>query len=531
MVAAAILVVGVLGTVALVGVATQQTVGASGLQSATNIARRVLEVASSLPARSLTQANAASQIQAAAPDLATSATDGSWTLQRGGMTYTIATNVCYVDDPSDQMVPVSQRDSSFCAGQPTPTAAQLNPPDPQPLDYKRFGATVTWNVGAGKHSVTQATTISTRGNADLPAVSTLAMTSPSSCSSSCPAITSQSTTTAWFSANTTNFPSTFTWLVQGNPQQTCPPNIGSGANTCSQQSSNAFAFSWGLGTPVTATDPVTGTTKCTSGNYTYDGTYNVGARAQDSNGNAGPDVSLPVTVNRCAPIGVPNLVMTSRSSSGNFSPPVIDLEWTPNPEGDVVGYRVYRGAGASGGTLVCSSVPGDSPSSTGLMPAPGYLPTVPTTCTDSNAPTEPNGRNPSPFYYAVVAVDRDPSGNLREGMYQYANVNGGSSPPSAPTGLSISVSSGAATLRWTKPSGSNVQGFRIYRRSGNVTETSPSTVTQRYDRDTVSALCASGSQCTWTDTSDARTSGPYTYTVTTIDANLQESTFSGSVSG
>jgi Tfp pilus assembly protein PilV len=527
-VAAVVLVIGVLGTVALVGVASQQTVGANGLQGATNVARRVLEVAQSLPARNLTQSTAPAQIQAAAPDLATSATDGTWVVTRGGLSYTITTTVCYVDDPSDQMIPVAQRDSTFCPGQPTPTSAQVTPPDPQPQDYKRLTATVTWNAGSGRRSLTQSTIVSTRGNADLPQVSTLAMTSPSSCSSSCPQVTSTPTGgSIGFNAATTNYPSSFTWLIEGNPQQTCPPTVTSGGNSCTQQSLNSFNFTWGIGTPTTAVDPVTGATKCTAGGYVYDGTYNIGGRALDSSGNGGQDVSLPVTLNRCAPIAVPNLAITNRDGNGNFTNPVIDLEWSANPEGDVVGYRVYRGTSLGAATLVCSSVPGDTPLATGLMPAPGYLPSLPTTCTDSNAPSYAKN---SAFYYGVVAVDRDSSGNLREGMWQFANVNGGNTKPGVPAGFAITVTSGAATLTWTKPADTDLQGFRIYRRPAGASGT-PTSPTQRYDRDTVSALCGTGSSCTWTDAASDRAGLTYVYNVTAVDTGLWESGFTANKAG
>lgn len=251
---------------------------------------------------------------------------------------------------------------------------------------------------------------------------------------------------------------------------------------------------------------------CIAGAYTYDGIHQVGARVQSATGLAGADASMPVAVNRCAPIPPPAFSATERNTNTS----VIDTEWQDNPEGDIVGYRVYKGTTPAGRIPVCpASVSGGQ-----VIPVDAG-----DQCTDPSPPVYPNKKDPLPYYYGVYAVDRDSSGNLREGALSYADVNtGGTNPPNPPASFALTPGANVR-LSWTLPSGT-IDSFRVYRKDGTVTGTP--TYLDRYDRDRPEALC-SGTSCSYTDTGTGGT--PHTYWVTAVDTNLRESSFVGPKSG
>src|SRR3954471_16158567 len=89
MVAIVVLLIGVLGSVALVDAANRTSSTTRARESATNLARSVLEAARSLPYASLTPASAAAGVQAD-PGLAdTDPGTAGWQVQRRNITLTI----------------------------------------------------------------------------------------------------------------------------------------------------------------------------------------------------------------------------------------------------------------------------------------------------------------------------------------------------------------------------------------------------------------------------------------------------------
>ena len=501
-----VLLTGVLGAAELTNVANKSTNISSARNAATNIARRVVEAGRGIPARNLTSAALMSTLRAQAPDLQDSiATDTLWTVKRGNMEYTITASVCTLDDGSDGLAPVAQKDATFC----NRTAAGTT--DLQPADFEQVTVNVAWEVRNKPGSVKQVTQVPIGSNTNLPAVSQLKMTTPSNCTTSCPPITSAATTSANFQITPTNNPATMTWLLQGSPMATCPQN----KTGCTVSGGN-WTFAWNLGAVVKDTSSSSvNNGKCIAGAYSYDGVYDIGARVQDAGGlSAGPS-SMAVSLNRCAPIPPPNMDATGRDTST----PVVDIAWNANPEGDIAGYRVYKGAGTSAATPVCpASV------TSGQVIAIDAV----TECTDS-APPAYNSK--SAFYYAVVAVDRDPSGALREGATSFVNVNTGNKPPNVPTTLTATAGLNGRTLTFKLPNtldpdnGDTIESFRIYRRSGTVTG-SP-VIADRIDREDITVLCPTSTPqtvCTYKDTTGLSTS---TYWVSAVDTHMRESTILG----
>jgi hypothetical protein len=136
-----------------------------------------------------------------------------------------------------------------------------------------------------------------------------------------------------------------------------------------------------------------------------DGTYQVGAQAEQSNGVVGPSVSIPVTLNRSVPtnpggvMGGFNNVYVSTEATQT---PVAELQWQANSERNVIGYRVFNPSGKE----VC---PG-SPSTLSLE----------LSCVDLNPPA-PSASN---LTYRVVPLYRDAGGAVAEGLATNFTLNG-----------------------------------------------------------------------------------------------------------
>jgi hypothetical protein len=140
-----------------------------------------------------------------------------------------------------------------------------------------------------------------------------------------------------------------------------------------------------------------GSATLSGGNWTFtlslagwtDGAYTIGARALNAAGVPGPTRTLTLTLARSQPIAPAGLVggRNSVTKLGSLVQ-VVELDWLPNPERNVLGYRVYR----PGGTLAC----------------PGSSSTFDLTsnCIDFS---------PATGTYSVVAVYRDAGGTVREG--------------------------------------------------------------------------------------------------------------------
>ena len=217
-----------------------------------------------------------------------------------------------------------------------------------------------------------------------------------------------------------------------------------------------------------------------------DGNYVVGARAFDLLSRPGPLRSITVTLNRFAPAAPKGLAV-------GWNGDVVEAEWLANKERDIVGYRLYRD-----GTLVasCSQIQA-------------------TNCQDTTAPVIPS------LIYVLKALDRDPSGALREGASSITiNVTRANLPPNPPATLTATTNSqGDAVLTWTPASvpdpneGDSIAFYRIYRDGVEVDN--------RYARTPL------GTDLTWADPGAA--DEEHDYWVSAVDTQLAESTLVGPV--
>jgi hypothetical protein len=445
MVAASILMVGVLGTLTLLDAVSKSTRTAANRQAAVGLARDIVEVTRQLPFRQVTSSTIVSRLQQNS-NLRGNGSTTKWQIKRGNATFTVKATVCGVDDPSDGSG--SHAGGGFC-----PTAGATGVTDANPVDYKLITATATWSENKSTKSVEEHV-LMTSGGRDRPGVESLTLTSPAS-----PDITTPAITRASFAATTTITADALVWSIDGSQQGTA---AGDG---------RTWSFNWTL-------PPV-------------DGAYEVSAQAYDASGVSGTSRSLTINVNRYPP-SAPEDVFAGRNGS------VVEVEWVPTSERDVIGYRVYRQVQGGAVELACALTDPEA-----------------SECVDPSPPVEDNKQ----LRYWVVGVDRDPAGAEREGALSAAvNVNvHRPTPPDAPTNFAITEDDeGNITLTWT-PSASGADGYRIYRdgytigdRYGFVDTSDPADLEFEFD-DPDPGI------------------DPHQYWITAVDSVLQESVLVGPV--
>jgi competence protein ComGC len=423
MMASLVLVVGVLGTLALIDTANSKTVATRGREAATSLARQLIEDVNNIPFRELSQTGIEADLQSN-QGLESAAGSPSYSINRRGFSYAITVTVCSLDDPRDGLG--SHAGATFCSSSPySLTAAAGTPADPDPEDYKRVVVQVRWNG----HTVQQSALVANPGSAAGPAVTNLVPTTTSGGSTTIDSSYAQ--TSVGFRATTNITPTSVTWSRDGDTQGDAS---GSG---------NTWNFTWPIGPatdPAQALDPAT----------VLDGTYNIGARAFDQFGVTGAARTVTMTLNRSI-ARKPTGVAAGRNNQ------VVEIDWQANPEHDIVGYQVYRRLTPGGtATLVCPLI-------------------QQTSCQDQSAP------NQATLYYYVVALDRDTAGNQRLGsLGADVAVTQTDHPPYVPTNLLASTSNGTTILRWTAASpadpdaGDSIAFYRIYRDG--------SAYANRYDR-------------------------------------------------
>jgi prepilin-type N-terminal cleavage/methylation domain-containing protein len=515
LIAISILLIGLLGVTTMADVSNRTTVTSNSRQGATTLVRRVVESSRALPFRTIKGATLVADIQTQSPDLATAA-PGRWEVQRDGYVYQLDASVCRVDDDSDGYGPHDTTDPAFCSDSTSTGTA-----DDKPGDYKRVTITATWTANKQSRTMRQVTLVLPGGTGDAPAVTDVHATSPTATAGQPLLVTTQpSPSQITFSATTTNKPGAVSWLIDGTPRETCPP-----ATTTCTGSTNSWSFTWPLPPPVIDAAPSSPNyNKCVAPSgttsYVFDGTYQVGALPLDSTGQAGTSASTPVTINRCTPIQPPNFNATGRD---NLQTGPVDIQWDANPEGDVVGYKVFRGSATTSMTTpICPANAGD--------PAIDDL----RSCIDQAPPAYAG----SPLYYGVYAYDQSPPGGVRQGALAYVEVNlAHNAAPKAPTNLAAVANGSGVTVSWNIPTapldpdgGDTIESFRVYRRLATVPAGTAWTTADRIEPsgyDSVAAFCggatAPGAACGFSDTV---TSGvAHQYMVTSVDSHLRESVY------
>lgn len=188
---------------------------------------------------------------------------------------------------------------------------------------KQVTANVQWTVNTQTRSVQEVATMSSAGQQLGLAASVLEMVSPSI--STAPSISVATVTQLGFQVTAPTGTTDIVWTVNGTVQP------------------------W--------TDTQSGTT-WTSSMWTIsglsDGTYQMGAAAENARGTLGPAVTIPVQLIRNVP-SAPKVTAYGFNKNlyvSGSAATAAELQWQANPELNVTGYRIYNPAG----TLICTTI-------------------------------------------------------------------------------------------------------------------------------------------------------------------------------
>jgi prepilin-type N-terminal cleavage/methylation domain-containing protein len=443
MVAAALLLGGLLATMQMLDVAAGRTTVAQGREGATNLAREVLESANAVDYDALTPGAAQGVLQAAA------GVTGDWRVERRGFTYRVSATGCVVDDRVDGFAAASAAGGDFCARAGTATGS-----DSAPDDYRRVTVTVAWTHEGRERTMRQSTVVNNPGSAAGPGVVALTTTSG-------PIVTSPTVTSV-----------PVTVAVTGPPDTTEAVAVdvsvdGSRLGAATRVSATEWRYDFAVGDLP-------------------DAAYVLGFKAVDARGRSRGVRITSITLNRY--IARPPTALVARRNvrllaTGSTTASVVDLAWTPSEDRDVIGYRVLRGT-----TPVCetrTSGAGYGAVNTAFSGTTwrSFAATKdPLSCVDADAP----GGSP---VYTVTALDTDTAdGSVREGPASTAVTAGvAGTQPARPLTPSGTRAGGVVTLAWSAPTGgtAGIDHYRIYRGGSGVAA--------RYDR------TGSATELTYTD--------------------------------
>ena len=478
LVAALVLVLGVLGSFALLDGANRTTVSNNARMGATNLAREILENARSIDYDKLNDAQIVDALQAK-PGM--NATGTPWLVSRRGIQYTVETSVCTFDDPKDNVSVAPPAD--VCTPQaPVPAAAGTLAAETQPDDFRRVGVKLTWDTGRGPITIDQTSLVNNPSGGLGPRI-TKFLAPPDDVSQF------SSGTTAIFPTETT-FAGSVRWNSDGSPN-------GAGDSAAGP---TVWTTTWELGSAAVPLDPPM--SGAWPAQYTaatvLDGTYTVTAQAFDDRGIAGDSRVAVLPLNRSFPMTV-----TGFEAGRNSYQNSVEFQWEPNPERDIIGYEVWNSGpdntlGNGNDSLVCATADVNATSCSDLSPAAG-----------------------TPGYY-VVALDKEDIANSASDPRKspYANVvsvpSSAVAAPAAPflNPITLDGSTGNPELSWTHLDTAGVRFFRIYRDTCAAGPPAVCEVADRYD-----STPANGT--TWVDPNPGGTT--HRYWVTAVGPSLNES--------
>jgi type II secretory pathway pseudopilin PulG len=432
LIASVVLIVGLTALLGLLDVSVKAAAATRAREGATSLTREVLEDARTLAYAQISPTSIVGELQAM-NGLKNESGGATWQIKRGGVTYTVAVKECAIDDPKDGFgLHIVGGENVFCKD---PGEAEANPPvDSAPEDFKRITAEVTWVAKGRKPSVKQVETLTAAGEAPGLSASQLKLFEPKVEAPTAPVIIAQpSENKLVFSVQSPVGTKAMEWALDG-VRQSNEPTLFKGTE---------WRFSWSI--PL---------------NEVSDGAYQVSVQAVDTTGVYGPPISITVTLIRSVP-AAPKITYAGFNEiyvSGTKTQ-VVELQWQPNTERNVIGYRVYDPEKE----LVCPK----EEATLSLEPS----------CIDFlNSPKSPNLTSPN-LTYSVVALYRPAVGELLSNTAIAQGPAGTftlSKTPLMPVTIGVieaeKTPEGATTLHWTEVEGAPpVAFYRIYRDSKNYT--------------------------------------------------------------
>jgi prepilin-type N-terminal cleavage/methylation domain-containing protein len=468
LVAMFLLLVGVLGVVSLLEGANAATNAADTRIGATNLAREIVEDAHGADYDSLLTSTVVPALRQNAA-IAGALSGSTWTITRRGEQYTTTVTACKYDDPKDGVASV--HDGTYCSNSLT---AATNPPDSNGDDFRRVDVTISWNSQGGRpHTLKQSAVIVNPSGGLGPRITSMTPlkmlvqpAGPTACASpDCAQVTSGDPA---FSVTTATAATSLHWSASDGSSGTLTP----------PSPTKSFNLTWSV-----------------SSLAVLDGTYTLNVQAFDDRGVPGDLSTATVIINNNPPAQPTGFRGGWDSWLG-----IVDLRWSPNPEGDIVGYHVYRG-----GALVCD------------------VPATQSYCSDLTPPDPSAEPNPT---YSLVAVDLQDAAGSNASSNQRESTAAGftladptDAPPTFASGggtLSYEIKDNLPTIKWTEPatdSDGQVRFYRIYRDPASAGSPQYS---DRYDFTT-------GAATTYSDPHPGGTLS-HVYWVTAVDDKFQEST-------
>jgi type II secretory pathway pseudopilin PulG len=409
LVAALILVVGAGAAFSLIDSANRSVTFNSARVGATNLARELTEYARTTDYDLLQDAQVVDALRRH-ESIAGTLAGSEWTIERRGVTYSVATDVCTFDDPKDGLGTTAPANACPAAA---PVAGAPNEVNPD--DFRRVTYTLSWNARSRPGSSTQAALLVNPAGGLGPRIEVF--TEPAA------QITGDSV--SWGGALPLRLRSTHAASVRWLADDGISAGDAGGGPT-------DWGFDWDLGTEFSS-----------ASDWVRDGTYTLQAQAKDDRGVPGEAKIITVHVNRHAPAAV-----TGFAAGYNETRDVVDMRWDRYDERDLRGYRVTR---MEDDEQIC-------PATGGVLSG--------LSCTDADPPA-------GAATYRVVALDCVDLANTCEPRAgapaeQLVTMAAGTAPD-APTGLTASVIDGKPTLSWTPPASvpdGPIRFYRVYRDTG-----------------------------------------------------------------
>lgn len=289
-IASVILVVGVLGILTLLTGALRTTAATGARVGATNLARELVEGTRGLDYDDMVDTLVRARLQDRGLG-----SGSPWTIQRRGVTYTIAVSSCAYDNPGDKLA--APPPAGMCTPQPTGAIGDSNGDD-----FRRTTFQISWReAGAGQRSLTQ-TTLVVNPTGGLG-----------------PRIVSFTPVTQTITANISS--ATVVWTT--TLAQSLHWSVDDGASAGNSAGSTSFTSSWDIGSSGSA-------------GAILDGSYQITAQPVDDRDIAGEGSRANVVLNRRQPYAPPSLAGGHDTRLDDW----VDLQWSPNSERDILGYRV-----------------------------------------------------------------------------------------------------------------------------------------------------------------------------------------------
>jgi prepilin-type N-terminal cleavage/methylation domain-containing protein len=502
-IAMAVILVAVLGTLTLLDRANAQTSDSKSRQTANGLIRDIVETAQGVRYNQLTSSGIKTELQSNgfSDDVPASST---WEVSRNGITFKLDVTACIVDDPNDGLASHASG-AGYCADSPAGSG------DSNGDDYRRVTITATPPTNLGQ-PLTQTTVVGANritnpggtgpggGTATSNEIKEMKITGPSlyngqvapcSNASSCtfPGPTTATVTpkAVSFRAVTAYTAQRIVFTVDGQVMATL-----NGPGT-------TFDWTWTLpdGQP--------------------DGNYVVAAQIFDATGANAISTPSPlvVTVNRYVPDSTAFApTAAGRNPLWNNLPEIETYpttDTTARVDRDVTGFLVTRYVNGTSTGTACQT----------------FSPNL-RHCQDTNPPSCCG----STVVYRIAPTGRNPDGSAHAGASTAAsrNVNLPNTRPLEPEAVTIVRSGTQVTLSWTNPPGSGdpdagdcIDFFRIYRRSEGLNSWE---FTDRVDRTVfgnAAEPCGGSGESSNTITLIEDTSTTKRYRVTAVDTNLAES--------